>query len=453
MQEKNQSRRVLIIGGGASGLMAAITAARRGARVTVLERQPQVGRKLLSTGNGRCNLSNEQQDLSCYRCDTPDFPAQALSLFGLPKTLEFFRELGIYVKSRKGYLYPCSDQAASVAEALRMEAEHLGVRLSCNAKILELGKAEGIFFAKTPGWTYEAESLILACGSQAAEGGSFDGYQYARQFGHGIRRPLPALVPLKAGRDWPGQLAGIRVEASVSLYGGRKLLAENTGEVQLTSYGISGIPVFQVSRYAARALERREAVRAELRFLPSFSKRQLGELLRELKSRNSYKRAEVFIAGLLPGKLIPVLLRRAGIQKGCPAGDITEEQVENLIRELCTFQIPITDTRDFSQAQICTGGVDVREVAPETMESRLLPGLYFAGELLDVDGACGGYNLQWAWTSGYLAGCAASASAGSAASVSAGCSAASAVCAASVSAAAIIKGKEKIPVPAGIKQR
>ncbi len=403
-EEKRKGRRVLIVGGGASGLMAAVTAARNGAKVTVLECQAQVGKKLLVTGNGRCNLSNEKQEEAFYHCGSQDFPPKALSLFGLPETLDFFRDLGVYVKSRKGYLYPHSDQASSVAEALRMEAEHLRVKLSCNTEILQVGKGYGGFFVRTPGWTYEAEALILACGSLASGEGRPEGYAYARAFGHKVTPLFPALAPLQAGKDWPCVLAGVRVEAKVRLYGDGKLLAEDRGEVQLTAYGISGIPVFQVSRFGAQALEQGMEVRAELGFLPSFSREQLEKLLAEQQRKNPYKTGEAWLAGLLPGKLIPVLLKRAGIQKGRKCADVSGAELKRLLCEISCFQTPITGTRGFSQAQVCAGGVDVEQIDPRTMESRLEKGLFIVGELLDVDGACGGDNLQWAWTSGYLAG-------------------------------------------------
>lgn len=399
-----QKRRVLVIGGGASGLMAAITAARGGAKVTLLEKKTQVGRKLLVTGNGRCNLTNTNQALSNYRCSIPEFAAEALGVFGSRETVAFFQELGIFVRDKNGYLYPYSQQASAVADALRMEAEHQRVKLSCNTKILGIQRKGGLFLVETPGWSYEGDALILACGSMASSQGSGDGYAYAKSFGHRICPVLPALVQLRAGKNWPNQLSGIRVEARVRLYIQGELVSEDTGEVQMTAYGLSGIPVFQVSRYASRALEKGLGAEAELHFLPGFSKEELAGFLRNRIDKNGYKSMEAYLTGLFPEKLIPVLIQRAGIKKGSLAGKVTEQEWKQLICQITGFRVPVAGTNGFEQAQVCTGGVDISEVNPLTMESRLVRNLYFAGELLDVDGACGGYNLQWAWTSGYLAG-------------------------------------------------
>ena len=397
-------KHVLIVGGGASGLVAAIAAARGGAKVTVLEKKSQVGKKILATGNGRCNLTNTDQSPSHYRCSETEFPVAALAVFSHFDAIRFFGELGIFTKNKNGYLYPYSEQAAAVVDALRMEAEHLKVKLSCNAEILGIKKEKDRFFVETPGWTYEADALILACGSKASPEGSGDGYAYAKSFGHTINPVLPALVQLRADKSWPKQLSGIRVDAKVSLYADGELLSEDTGEVQLTAYGLSGIPVFQVSRYASLALHQQKNVTAELAFLPMFSREQLRTFLENRARQNAYKTVESFLVGLFPQKLILVLVQRAHLPKGRLAGELEPEELERLIEAITRFEAVITGTNDFDQAQVCTGGVEIKEIMPLTMESRLVEDLYITGELLDVDGACGGYNLQWAWTSGYLAG-------------------------------------------------
>ena len=403
-KKQTKRRRILVIGGGASGLVAAIAAARNGAKVTVLEKNTQVGKKLLATGNGKCNLTNRDQRLSHYHCGEPDFPGKAFEVFGYEETLAFFKELGIYPKDRNGYLYPYSQQAQAVADILRMEAEGQRVKLACNTEILGMEKREGRFFVETPGWTYEGEALIMACGSRASSLGSGDGYAYAGSFGHRILPTLPALVQLRGGKDWPCRLSGIRLDAVVSLYGDGELLGRDTGEVQMTDYGLSGIPVFQVSGYASWALENGQRVEAQLAFLPEFSETEKRDMLQGLVKHGGGKSLAACLAGLFPRKLIPVLLERAGMEKGLSVRDMTERQMERLLGEISHFCVPVTATNGFVQAQVCKGGVDVSQVEPGTMESRLVRGLYFAGELLDVDGDCGGYNLQWAWTSGYLAG-------------------------------------------------
>ena len=426
-------RRVLVIGGGASGLMAAIAAAEQGAKVTLLEKNRQVGKKILVTGNGRCNLTNENQDEACYRGGEPGFARTVFGNFGLPDTLRFFERLGVCAKSRNGYLYPYSDQASSVADALRMEAERLGVKLALGNQILEIralnpngasgdlgrpeedraGKASGDsavsgprFAARTEGWTYEGDACVLAAGSAAAPatGSDGSGYALAKSLGHRIIKPLPALVALRCRERFFERLAGLRMEASVRILADGKELARDWGEVQFTKTGISGIPVFQVSRWGVRALDAGKEVCAVLNLLPLFSKEQLLSFLEQRRKCSSYKTGKQFLVGIFPEKLIPVLLERAKSPKEKPVGDWRKEELASLAQVIGGFSLTLRGFGSFSQAQVCSGGVDTASVNGKTMESRLVPGLYFAGELLDIDGACGGYNLQWAWSTGALAG-------------------------------------------------
>ena len=421
-------RRVLVIGGGASGLMAAIAAAERGAKVTLLERNRQVGKKILVTGNGRCNLTNLDQDLSHYRGGEPGFAAAVLGEFGLSETLERFKRMGVHTRSRNGYLYPYSDQASSVADALRMEAEHLGVKLALGNQVLALealpeGKGAR-FAARTEGWTYEGDACVLAAGSAAAPatGSDGSGYALAKSLGHRIIKPLPALVALRCRERFFERLAGLRMEASVRILADGKELARDWGEVQFTKTGISGIPVFQVSRYAVRALDEGRRVEARLNLLPqlegeaspiegSAGKPRAAEcgpgleyFFQKRLQSGGYKTGEQFLTGLFPGKMSLCLLERAGIPKGKRAADWSREELQGLLRLIRDFRTEIMAGGSFEQAQVCSGGVDTAQICPQTMESRIVPGFYLAGEAVDIDGACGGYNLQWAWSSGYVAG-------------------------------------------------
>ena len=398
--------------------MAAIQAARSGAKVTLLEKNRQVGKKILVTGNGRCNLTNTDQDLSHYRGGEPGFAGTVFQGFGLKETLEFFDGLGIFVKDRNGYLYPYSDQASSVAEVLRMEAERLGVRLALGNRIEELSVTDRGFAARTEGWTYEGDACVLAAGSAAAPdtGSDGSGYALAAAFGHRVIKPLPALVQLRCRERFFERLAGLRMEASVKILAEtqapaegkknaeRKELAEDRGEVQFTKSGISGIPVFQVSRYAVRALDEGRQVEARLNLFPRLGERELKEYFASRLEAGGYKKGEQFLTGLFPGKMSLCLLGRAGIAKNKRAEDWTGEELDRLLGQIRDFRTEIVSGGSFEQAQVCSGGVDTREICPETMESRLVPGLFFAGEVVDIDGACGGYNLQWAWSSGYTAG-------------------------------------------------
>ena len=406
-------KRILIVGGGASGMMAAIAAAKSGGKVTLLEKNKQVGKKILVTGNGRCNLTNRDQSLEHYRSSDPSFVARVLDQVGMYDTLRLFTEWGIFTRSRNGYLYPYSDQAASVAEVLRLEAERLGVKMALNTEALEILRTEEGFQVKTEGWSYPADAVILTAGSKAAPetGSDGSGYQFAKELGHRMVKPLPALVQLRCREKFYEKLAGVRMDAKVDIFVGEELLASDQGEVQFTRNGISGIPVFQVSRYAVRALEEGKQVRAVLNLMPLFDKEQFLTFLRNRSEKNGYKTGEQFLTGLLPAKMGSCILERSGLGKSKKrAADWTEGEIRKILEAILAFETEITGSGDFTQAQVCSGGVELKEVRPETMESRIIPGLYFAGEVLDVDGACGGYNLQWAWSSGWLAGVSAAAS-------------------------------------------
>ncbi|MDD3252305.1 MAG: NAD(P)/FAD-dependent oxidoreductase [Lachnospiraceae bacterium] len=400
-------KQLIIIGGGASGLMAGITAAREGAEVTILEHMERVGKKILSTGNGRCNMTNLSLRAEHYRCTQKQFPMKVLDRFSVWDTLAFFDEIGIVTKNKNGYIYPNSEQASAVLDTLRMEAERLGIaiRLSCQVKsIRKKGRQE--FFVDTDQGMVCGNRLILATGSKAAPvtGSDGSGYDLAKRLGHTVITPLPALVQLRCEGNYYKQLAGIRCEAVIKLLCDGRTLAADQGEVQLTDYGISGIPTFQVSRFASVALAEGKAVTAELDFLPSKSMEDTRLFLKKRAAAMPERMAGDFLVGVLNRKLAGVLLKLSGIALDQPVRDIAKPSLEKLTMKLKQFQTRVIATNSFEQAQVCCGGVDTREIRPETMESRVVPGLYLVGELLDVDGVCGGYNLQWAWSTGAVAG-------------------------------------------------
>lgn len=408
-------RQVVVIGGGASGLMAAIAAARQGAKVTLLEKNRQTGKKLLATGNGRCNFTNKNQGLSQYRSEDPKFVGEALHAFSMQDTVRFFEELGLVVKDRQGWLYPNSGQASSVADLLRLETERLVVKRACNTRVISVRKKGDTFIVKSEGWIYEADAVILACGSKAAPdtGSTGDGYRFAEKFGHRIVPPLPALTGLYVAEQDCAKLSGIRQEAGISLRiadaaadgrTGMAWILEEQGEVQFTSYGLSGIPVFQVSRYAGRALFEGKYCEICLDLLPSWTEAKIVRVLKERQIYAGERSGADALLGIFPEKLCRFLLGRAGIPLQKKRRDWTEEDYARTAAAIKKVHFTVTRVRGYEQAQVCSGGVPLHELKGISMESSLVPGLYFAGELLDVDGACGGYNLQWAWTSGYLAG-------------------------------------------------
>ena len=399
-------RHVTVIGGGAAGMMAAITSAREGARVTILEHKERIGKKILSTGNGRCNFTNTYQTPACYRSDNRDFAWNIIQKFNVEKTISFFKELGIYPKDRNGYLYPYSDQAAAILEVLQIEVAKLDICVMTEINVLDIQPVKKGIRITTDKKTITADSVILACGSKAAPvtGSDGSGYQLAKLFGHRIVPVLPALVQLRCAEKFYKSISGVRVQGTVEIYADDIFLASDTGEIQLTNYGISGIPVFQVSRYAAKALYKKQSVTAVLNFMPDMNKDEFLLFLQERITLCPYKTLDEFFTGVFPKKLCELWIRLSRLPKEMRVSDLSGEQLEKLVLLIQHLRTHITETNSFEQAQICCGGVDTTEINPDTLESNYVPGIYFAGELLDVDGICGGYNLQWAWSSGYVAG-------------------------------------------------
>lgn len=382
-------KQVLITGGGAAGLMAAIFAARNGAAVTVLEQNEKPGKKICATGNGKCNLTNLSMPSDAYRGRHPEFVREALGQLSVEDTVKFFEEIGIVTVSRNGYLYPRSGQAQSVTDVLCMEARNLGVKLKTNQKVTSISRHKGIWKVTTTDWHYEGDALILAGGSKASAVAGSDGscYDLAKSQGHTIVPVYPALTALKCREKNFKAWSGVRTGGEITLQIDGKPFKREQGELQLTEYGVSGIPVFQLSRYAVCALREGHQVSLSLDFFPEYTQEELKELLSGRKEHCPYKTKKELLIGLLPEKLIKVLA--------------SDRDFPNSLKD---FPLEVTDTMSFAQAQICCGGVDTAEVDSRTMESRLKKGLYFAGELLDIDGICGGYNLQWAWSSGAAAG-------------------------------------------------
>lgn len=412
------TRKVLIVGAGASGLMAAVTAARAGAEVTVLEAMERPGRKLLLTGNGRCNLTNMDPELPARYNGTGRRLAQSLtSRFGARETLKLLEGLGLLTAEKNGYVYPYSMQSSAVLNVLLTELRRLRVKLKLNEKAVRIWREKGTppqnradWKIQTSSWCYTADAVILACGSECMPetGSDGSGYRIAAQLGHRIIPPRPALTPMICEADFLSSVAGVRCRAAVSLYRGSEFIKEETGELQWTKYGVSGIVVFQLSRFVGAG----GPCWLSVDLLPEYEPEYLTDLLllraRELPEEN----VSALLHGMLNSKLIPVILEQAERSEGKTSRrrasllckDLTDSRIRAIVSQIKKFHLRLTGTKDFSFCQVCRGGVACSEVAAETLESRLHPGLYFTGELLDVDGPCGGYNLQWAWTSGATAG-------------------------------------------------
>jgi hypothetical protein len=393
---------ISIIGGGPAGMMAAITAARSGNKVRLWERNHSPGRKLLATGNGRCNLSNEDLSPIHFHGEIADAVSPALEDFGLEQTLSFFSELGLECYcDEKGRYFPSSNEASSVLYVLEQEMERLGVEACPHSEIMGVKKSKAGFVIHQRGQFHKADKVIIACGGKSAPqfGSDGGGSRLAKELGHHIISLYPALVPLELEGNWFHKLQGVRMDLELTIPLKGQDARRPADEGLFTKYGISGPLALGHSRLLGNG-----DVRASLNFFPGKNEDDLKSVLHQrarlLESRPVFE----FFTGLLPRKVGQMLVRESRIASGHYCRLLAPPDIEKLARSACSWPIKIKGTRPFKEAQVTAGGVDMREVFPKTMESRLVPGLYFAGEVLDVDGDSGGYNLQWAWSSGYLAG-------------------------------------------------
>lgn len=407
--------KVAIIGGGASGMMAAITAAGAGAEVMLFESGAVLGKKILSTGNGRCNLTNAMLDVSLYQGSFRRHASVLLREFSVEDSLAFFDNIGIptvTAASARGsdvWVYPSCKEASAVRMALAMECERLGVNCLTESKVKSAVKREGVFSLRTEsGEEYQADRLILTSGGKAfpKSGSDGSGYTLAQSFGHSLVTPLPALGALISSHPACKNLAGIRMDGRLHLLVDGEITAEEEGELQFTDYGLSGIPVFQISGRAVRELVAGHGVYLSLDFKPEQTEEELLLDLVERKIRRDMQESGTLLIGLVPSKMVPVLFKECGIPLHVPCAEISRDSLMRLAALLKAFVFEIIDARDFDACQVTSGGIPATEVSL-ALESIKVRGLYFAGEILDLDGPCGGYNLQWAWTSGHAAGLAA----------------------------------------------
>lgn len=396
---------IVIVGAGASGLVAGIVAARHGKRVLILEQKDKIGKKILATGNGKCNYTNSNMEKSLFYGDR-SLVNNVLRQFSHEDCLSFFRELGIFPKNKKGYYYPNSEQAASIVYALEFEAKRLHIEIQKSTKVTEIQSTKKGCKLKCEYQTIIGRKIILATGLLANPKLGSDGsiFPAIKSLGHHFAPILPALCGFYA-KDIPfKKVAGVRAEAELTLCVENKKVKQERGELQLVDYGISGIPVFQISHEASVGLYEKKKCNVKINFLPDLSYDEIkSEIIRRCNEFASTNTAEEMLNGLLNQKLICVLLEQAGISTTSPAGALKKQQIDTLCNVITALSVTLTKPRDFEFAQVCTGGIRTEEIDVNTLESKLIEGLYFAGELLNVDGVCGGYNLQWAWASGFVA--------------------------------------------------
>lgn len=400
--------KIAVVGGGAAGITAAIAARRKGADVTILESNQRIGRKILTTGNGRCNLTNITTSIANYHGNSPRFAYSALSQFGVEQTLDFFARLGVEHRIEEGgKVFPFSLQASSVLDVMRYELETSGVRVQCETEVIGIAPGQsGFTLTLKSGAKFQYDRVIIATGGKAAPqlGSKGTGYALALSLGHSIVEPFPALVQLKLASSYLKQIKGIKFEGTAEIVLDNKSLQSARGEILFTEYGISGPPILTLSRKAGECLQKKQSPWLRVVLLDSFAAGELEDLLVRRFSDNPGKTLAFSFVGFLNKQLAPVMLKEAGVDLNKSAGQVTAAELKRIAHILLDWRFPVTGTTSWPNAQVTAGGVDVNDIDSKTMESKVIPGLYFAGEVLDIDGDCGGYNLQWAWSSGYIAG-------------------------------------------------
>ena len=392
-----------IIGGGASGMAAALAAAENEKnQILLFERQARLGRKLAATGNGRCNLSNLHADEGGFHGENPAFVFPAMERYDVKNTLNWFRGMGLFtVAEDSGRVYPYSDQANSVVDVLRFALEKPNVRVVTGFEVTRAKKTETGFRVESAEDSYACDRLIIACGGLAGTklGGSMSGYQLLRGFGHKTTRLRPALVQLRS--SWGGVvgLKGVRANCVAKILRDGEVFARSRGELQFTEYGLSGPVIFEISRDVCQG---RGEWLCRLDFLPDVAAEDLETEL--LRRRNTNLTVEDLLTGILHNRLGRVLTKAAGLRGADSAASLDAYQIREVCRLVKEFDVPLTEALGMDSAQVTAGGILTDGFDPNTMESNRVPGLYACGEVLDIDGDCGGYNLQWAWSSGRLAG-------------------------------------------------
>ncbi|MHB1001181.1 MAG: BaiN/RdsA family NAD(P)/FAD-dependent oxidoreductase [Armatimonadota bacterium] len=397
---------IAIIGAGSAGLMAAITASKSGKNTVLIERNPRIGRKLLATGNGRCNLTNRFITVDRFHGSTPAFIETVLNQFDQPATLKFFEGLGLLMKEEdNGRIFPRTNQASSVVEVMGLGLSESGTKVILDAQVTGIDQTAFWTITLSSGTSIKADKLIIATGGRAAHqlGSTGDGLYWAQKLGHSLTPIYPALVPIETVETWPKDVQGIRVEAGVRASCEGKTLGEKTGDLLFTSYGVSGLAVLALAGSVAPMLQK-SIVQLHIDLFPEMSDEQLDQTILSIFQHHSRRTIKESLAGVLPGNMIPVILKTAQLKGTMQSGELSKLNRLSVVRTIKNLTLTVSKLRPLKEAQVTAGGIDAGEINPRTLESKLHKGLYFAGEVIDVDGDSGGFNLQWAWSSGYVAG-------------------------------------------------
>jgi predicted Rossmann fold flavoprotein len=393
---------MIIIGAGAAGLCAAITSARAGYSVTLLEHNNKIGKKILVSGNGKCNIGNRHIGLNRFHSQNLSFVEEALKGYDFEEVKKFFTSIGLaLVEGKEGKMFPMSLQASTVVELLEYEAKKEGVKILCETTVSAISKNEDTFRVETSQEKMTCDKLLLASGSAAAPqlGGSNSGYTYATKMGHSLIPRHPSLVQLCSEETWVKTCAGVKVSGLASLYANGELVGEKKGDLLFTNYGISGLAILDLSREASTRLASFDYCELSLDLMPELSKEKLTNLLLARAQTESKKPLALWLQGVIHKKLTSVIIEQSSC-KITKENEVNRKEINKLVHAIKNLKLSISDTKGFQNAEVSTGGIDTKEVNPKTMESRLVPNLFFAGEILDVDGDRGGFNFHFAWVSG-----------------------------------------------------
>lgn len=399
---------VIIIGGGASGLVAGIVAARRGCQVIILERLNRVGKKILVTGNGRCNMTNTTLDKVYYHSSSKVDFESVINRFGYEETTAFFNELGIMPLVEGKKVYPLSEQATSIVDVLRMELERLDVSIIPDTKVVQIKEKKGHWLLTAEdGRCFEAKKVIVATGgmTNASLGCDGLGYELLKKVGHTLQNPFPILVHLISTTPYCKMMKGTKIKANARIFVEDKQIREEYGEVLFTEDGLSGPPIFQISRVASLASLEKKKAQVKLDLFPAHTEDELVSMLYERIAAHSERTIENLLIGVVNKRVIMPLLKAAHISSiHRTIENLEYEEVMSLVCTMKGFTFEIEGTRGYKFAQVTAGGISADEIDFKTMASLKANNLYVTGEVMDVDGDCGGYNLQWAWATGYIAG-------------------------------------------------
>lgn len=399
--------KIAIIGGGASGLMAALFAARSGGIVTIYECNSSVGKKILASGNGRCNIINTSATYEDYAGRDPRFVSYSLKQLNFNYFQSFCSSIGLLLDIKEdGRCYPLSNEAKSVLIALKSAVNHLGVVIRSDTRVVSITKTGSQFSVQTENDKQIYNKVLIATGSEAAPqlGATGDGYAFARAFGHEIIPPYPSLVQLHLNSRNHHKMAGVKTVAEVILIIDGKNSMRVMGDILFTNYGISGLAVLDISQRASYALLNKQRVSLSLNLLPRYEKDELIDILGSLIASVPKNDIHTMLCGLLPAKIVTYLLDDAGIAVSAPVSSLTHKEINRLVCLIGEWKFEVIDTHGFKHAEASGGGVSTAQVNNKTMESILVDGLYFSGEVLDVVGRRGGYNFNFAWASGMIAG-------------------------------------------------